>query len=97
MLRPPSPATILANAQRAWRQSLQVRVVTITLATSGVLVASFGVLVSNQITTGIIDARTERAQELVSAGTERAREQLDIRIADADEPSADSVVKRDGR
>jgi two-component system sensor histidine kinase MtrB len=94
MLRPPRPATILANAQRAWRQSLQVRVVTITLATSGVLVASFGVLVSNQITTGIIDARTERAQEVVDAGSRKAGEQLDSLIGDADEPAADSEVRQ---
>jgi two-component system, OmpR family, sensor histidine kinase MtrB len=94
MLRTPRPATIIANAQRAWRQSLQVRVVTITLATSGVLVASFGVLVSNQITNGILESRTERAQELVVRGTDRARPQLDASIGDADQPGANVYVER---
>ena len=47
MLRAPRPASLLANARRAWRRSLQLRVVTITLAASGALVLTFGLVVGS--------------------------------------------------
>ena len=42
MLRTPRPSSLLANLRRAWRRSLQLRVVTITVATTGALVLVFG-------------------------------------------------------
>ena len=93
MLRSPRPASLIANAQRAWRQSLQLRVVTITLATSGLLVATFGLLVGNMITNGLVDKKTERAQELVTRGTEDASDQLKGLIPNASDPLAITYVK----
>jgi len=93
MLRSPRPASMIAKAKRAWRQSLQVRVVTITLATSGLLVATFGILVGNMITNGLVDNKTRRAQELVTRGTEDASDQLKGLIPNASDPLAITYVK----
>jgi len=93
MLRPPRPATLLASAQLAWRRSLQLRIVTITLVISGTLVATFGLLVGSMITEGTVRAKTERSQKLAADGTEYAVEQLGVLINDARETSAPGYVR----
>jgi two-component system sensor histidine kinase MtrB len=84
MLRPPKPASIIANVRRIWRRSLQVRVVTITLATSGALVLIFGFIVGASITDGLVDAKTRSAEQSFLAGTKIAQEQLSSNIPTAD-------------
>jgi two-component system sensor histidine kinase MtrB len=78
MLRTPRPASLLANARRAWRQSLQVRVVTITLASSGALVLTFGLIVSGLITNGLVNAKAGSEEQVVKDGSAVARAQLDL-------------------
>src|SRR5688572_4913612 len=81
MLRPPRPASILASARRAWRQSLQLRVVTITLVTSGLLMLTFGVLVTSLITGGLVDSKTRSAKNVVAQNTGAVMAQLDSAIS----------------
>jgi len=69
MLRTPRPASLLANARRAWRQSLQVRVITITLASSGALVLTFGLVVGGLITNGLVNAKTGSELQVVKDGS----------------------------
>src|SRR5262245_26160714 len=93
MLRPPRPASLLATIEHAWRRSLQVRIVTITLVTSGALVATFGLLVGYMITDGTVRAKTERSQKLATAGSEYAVSQLGSLISDSRETSASANVQ----
>src|SRR5690606_25888429 len=88
--RRPDAATIIANVRRIWRRSLQVRVVTITLAASGVLVITFGFVVGAAITTGLIDAETEAAKGAVEASTRAAQDEL--RDFDPDPADPDFAV-----
>lgn len=51
---------VWAAVRRAWRHSLQLRIVTITLVVSGLLVGTFGFLVATLITDGLLaDKRNE--------------------------------------
>jgi two-component system sensor histidine kinase MtrB len=51
---------VWAAIRRAWRHSLQLRIVTITLVVSGLLVGTFGFLVATLITDGLLaDKRNE--------------------------------------
>ena len=67
---------VLANVQRAWYRSLQVRVVTITLATSSALVVAFGLIMGTSITHGLLDKKHAESKAQVKAGTEYAKSQL---------------------
>jgi two-component system sensor histidine kinase MtrB len=78
MLRAPRPASILANARRAWRRSLQVRVVTITLASSSALVLTFGLIVGGLITNGLVSAKVNNEKQVVDDGTALAHKGLDV-------------------
>jgi two-component system, OmpR family, sensor histidine kinase MtrB len=65
-----------APVHQAWRRSLQLRVVTITLVLSALLVGGFG-LVAGQLTTNILlDTRYATAKRLVEAGGNYAAGQL---------------------
>jgi two-component system sensor histidine kinase MtrB len=85
-------ASLLADARLAWRRSLQLRVVTITLATSGVLVATFGFIVANMITDGLLANRMQSAQKTVDSGSKDASDLLRSLIAAARERQAGSSV-----
>ena len=76
MLRPSRPATFLANLRRAWRRSLQLRVVTITLVASTALVGTFGLVVGKMIVEGLLDAKTADAMKQVVAGTELLKDNV---------------------
>jgi two-component system sensor histidine kinase MtrB len=52
-------------------------VVTITLAASGALVITFGLVVGGLITNGLVDAKTHSEQQVVETGTKNAHDQLD--------------------
>jgi two-component system sensor histidine kinase MtrB len=60
----------LSDLQRAWRRSLQFRVVTITLASSGALMLAFALLVSSRITDGLINAKEETTKQVVLRDSE---------------------------
>jgi two-component system, OmpR family, sensor histidine kinase MtrB len=66
-----------ARLRRAWRQSLQLRMVLITLTVSALLVGLFGVLVASMITNGLIRAKVNEAREQLRAGGQYAAVQLD--------------------
>jgi len=95
MLRTPRPASLLANARRAWRQSLQVRVITITLASSGALVLTFGLVVGGLITNGLVNAKTGSELQVVKDGSAQAKAQLDLIIFNDPQLNSrvDSVLK----
>src|SRR5262245_11177485 len=72
MLRPPRPASVLATIRRAWRRSLQLRVVSITVSATGVLVLIFGLVVGKLITDGLVNSRETGAKEIVAKNSEQA-------------------------
>jgi two-component system sensor histidine kinase MtrB len=59
-----------------WRRSLQLRVVSITLVLSSVLVASFGVLVARRITDGLLKDNEADTWARVDEGNQYAAQQL---------------------
>jgi two-component system sensor histidine kinase MtrB len=76
MLRSTLPANLVADLKRTWRRSLQFRVVTITLATSGALVMTFGLVVGQMITSGLLGSHAAAAEKQVTAGSAYASAQL---------------------
>jgi two-component system sensor histidine kinase MtrB len=93
MLRAPRPASFIAHARRVWRRSLQVRVVTITLVTSGVLVLTFGFVVGASITDGLIAAKTRTAEQTVNASTVLAQERLRVAITSPEDRFATPALQ----
>jgi two-component system sensor histidine kinase MtrB len=65
------------TGRRAWRRSLQLRMVVITLLVSGVLVGAFGVLVASMITEGLVNAKVASARDQVKQGATTMGQQLD--------------------
>jgi two-component system, OmpR family, sensor histidine kinase MtrB len=76
--------------RRAWRRNLQLRVVSITLALSGLLVGSFGVLVSVSITDGLLGDKQKDAHRDVTAAAEYAIQQL--QVGDPNDPALRKYV-----
>jgi two-component system, OmpR family, sensor histidine kinase MtrB len=76
MLRSTIPATLVAELKRTWRRSLQFRVVTITLATSGALVMTFGLVVGQMITSGLLSSHAAGAEQQVISGSSYASTQI---------------------
>jgi two-component system sensor histidine kinase MtrB len=64
------------TGRQAWRRSLQLRVVSITLVLSGVLIAAFGVLVTNRITYGQLAQKLDSTHDTVDHGRRYAVNQL---------------------
>jgi two-component system sensor histidine kinase MtrB len=64
------------GARRAWRRSLQLRVVATTLAASGVVVLCLGVVLVHRITDGLVDAKRVSAVYEAETGQTYARQQL---------------------
>jgi two-component system, OmpR family, sensor histidine kinase MtrB len=65
-------SSVLATARRTWRRSLQVRVVTITVAATGAVMAVFAVLVGSFITNGLVEAQHDRAKTVVMDNSDYA-------------------------
>ncbi len=79
----PLAARVTALAEpvrRAWRRSLQLRMITITLLVSSLLVGVFGFLVVDQTTQNALDRAQDSARAQVTAGAEYARDQLSIHV-----------------
>ncbi|HZN71705.1 MAG TPA: MtrAB system histidine kinase MtrB [Micromonosporaceae bacterium] len=62
--------------RRTWRQSLQLRIVTITLCVSTLLVGTFGILVASMITKGLLQTETATAERKVRDGAIVAAQQM---------------------
>ncbi|MBB5788487.1 MtrAB system histidine kinase MtrB [Jiangella mangrovi] len=60
----------------AWRRSIQLRVITATLALSVVVVSLLGVTLSRQITDGLLSAHADAAVADAAAGIDNAQRQL---------------------
>jgi two-component system sensor histidine kinase MtrB len=88
MLRTEKPKAALAAIRRAWRRSLQVRVVTITVAATGTVMAAFGIVVGSFITNGLIEAQHIQAKETVNQSTQRAVAQLESQVSGVRDPAA---------
>jgi len=85
-----------AYGRRAWRRSLQLRMVTITLLVSGVLVVAFGALVASRITDGLLRAKVDSALEQVREAARVAAPQLGG-INDPADTSLPSLVNQVGQ
>jgi two-component system sensor histidine kinase MtrB len=79
------------TGRRAWRRSLQLRMVVITLLVAGLLVGAFGVLVASMITEGLVNAKVTSAREQVIEGAGQLANQLDV-ITDPADPSLHKAV-----
>jgi two-component system sensor histidine kinase MtrB len=77
--------------RRSWRRSLQLRVVTITLLLSGLVVGGFGWLVYDKIVSGLLDAKVAAAQRQVQAGGAYAANQLKV-VTQPGDPALKTTV-----
>lgn len=71
-------ALLVAGLHQTWRRSLQVRVVTITLVTSSLLVGGFAYLVAAQSTTILLDNAKQETRARLNNGAVYAEEQLSV-------------------
>jgi two-component system sensor histidine kinase MtrB len=78
MLRPSPPSTYLARLNRSWRRSLQLRVITITLVSATGLVGTFGFIVANSITNGLVDAKEAVARAQVEESSQALNLQVGV-------------------
>jgi two-component system, OmpR family, sensor histidine kinase MtrB len=65
-----------ATGRRAWRRSLQLRIVSITLVVSAALVGAFGYIVAQRITDAMLDSKVERSQQDADRGATAITQQL---------------------
>jgi two-component system sensor histidine kinase MtrB len=86
MLRTSSPGPILAHVRRTWRRSLQVRMVTITVATTAALMVVFGVVVGSLITNGLVAAQEASAKATVLENSADAVGRLERQVSDIEDP-----------
>jgi two-component system, OmpR family, sensor histidine kinase MtrB len=85
-----------AAGRRAWRRSLQLRMVAITLLVSGVLVGAFGTLVASRITDGLVRERVDSGLEQVRDAAKVAAPQL-AGITDPADTSLSTLVNQVGQ
>jgi two-component system sensor histidine kinase MtrB len=71
-------AVFVAGAHQTWRRSLQVRVVTITLVASSLLVGGFAYLVADKITTILLDNATADVKDRLENGRLYATTQISV-------------------
>jgi two-component system sensor histidine kinase MtrB len=79
------------TGRRAWRRSLQLRMVVITLLVSGVLVGAFGVLVASMITEGLVNAKVTSARNQVMQGAGILGDQLGT-IKSSSDPGLNKAI-----
>lgn len=82
-----------AALRRAWRQSLQLRMVSTTLVVSALLVGTFGVLVASTITNGLLRDKNRAAEHQVRTGVEVAVEQLALDTVSSDPSLPGEITK----
>jgi HAMP domain-containing protein len=83
---------VSAPVRRAWRRSLQLRMVTITLVVSTLLVGVFGVVVASQITEGLVHDAVSKAHDKLVAGQENVVSPQLRGITDRSDPGLNNTV-----
>ncbi|MFI5836043.1 MtrAB system histidine kinase MtrB [Micromonospora sp. NPDC051300] len=71
-------ARFVAGVRQAWRRSLQVRVVTITLVASSLLVGGFAYLIADKITNILLENAETDVRLRLSNGSEYAAKQFNL-------------------
>nr|WP_246141300.1 MtrAB system histidine kinase MtrB [Micromonospora olivasterospora] len=71
-------ARLAAGTRATWRRSLQLRVVTITLVTSSLLVGGFAYLIADKITNILLENAETDVQARLSSGSDYAAKQLSL-------------------
>ncbi|GIJ26979.1 sensor histidine kinase MtrB [Micromonospora qiuiae] len=71
-------ARLLAGLHQTWRRSLQVRVVTITLVVSSLLVGGFAYLIADKITNILLDNAKTDVRLRLTSGAEYAAKQFSL-------------------
>ncbi len=74
-----------------WRRSLRVRVVATTLVLSAVVMTLTGVVLLQQVTSGLLDAKTRSALAELSSGLVKAQAQLSAADSEGDASKAQIV------
>ena len=74
------PLAVLATTRRLWRRSLQFRMLTITVAMTGVVMLAFGVVVGSLITNGLVAAQESTAKATVLESSSEAVGQLNNQV-----------------
>ncbi|MFI6759032.1 MtrAB system histidine kinase MtrB [Micromonospora sp. NPDC050417] len=69
---------LVAGLHQTWRRSLQLRVVSITLIASSLLVGGFAVLVAERITNILLDNATADVKERLENGRNYAEDQISV-------------------
>jgi two-component system, OmpR family, sensor histidine kinase MtrB len=93
MLRPPRPRSLLAHIRRVWRRSLQVRIVTITVATTSAVMLTFGLIVGSLITNGLIRTKEAAAKATVEKSSQEAVSALESQISGVKDPLLISSIQ----
>ncbi|BCJ58438.1 MtrAB system histidine kinase MtrB [Micromonospora endophytica] len=71
-------ARLFAGLHQTWRRSLQVRVVTITLVVSSLLVGGFAYLIADKITSILLDNAKTDVRARLTSGAEYAAKQFSL-------------------
>ncbi|MFF3854180.1 MtrAB system histidine kinase MtrB [Micromonospora sp. NPDC002575] len=71
-------ARLLAGVHQTWRRSLQLRVVTITLVTSSLLVGGFAYLIADKITNILLENAETDVRLRLSSGSDYAAKQFSL-------------------
>ncbi|WP_433688335.1 MtrAB system histidine kinase MtrB [Micromonospora carbonacea] len=71
-------ARLLAGLHQTWRRSLQLRVVTITLVTSSLLVGGFAYLIADKITSILLENAETDVRLRLSSGSDYAAKQFSL-------------------
>ncbi|MFC8848078.1 MULTISPECIES: MtrAB system histidine kinase MtrB [unclassified Micromonospora] len=71
-------ARLVAGVHQTWRRSLQVRVVTITLVTSSLLVGGFAYLIADKITNILLENAETDVRLRLSSGSDYAAKQFSL-------------------
>nr|WP_240742021.1 MtrAB system histidine kinase MtrB [Micromonospora zingiberis] len=71
-------ARLLAGLHQTWRRSLQVRVVTITLVVSSLLVGGFAFLIADKITSILLDNAKTDVRSRLTSGADYAAKQFSL-------------------
>ncbi len=84
--RPRTPGAILANVRRAWRRSLQFRMVTITVAATSLVMLVFGVVLGSLITNGLVSGQAADAKDIVVKSSDDAVDMLKRQVSGPGDP-----------
>jgi two-component system sensor histidine kinase MtrB len=86
------PAQWIRGATRAWRRSLRLRVIALTLLLSAIVMTLLGIFLLDRVGHGLLSDKRKAALGDVSSGLSYARSQLDS-AARGDADSVDALVE----